>query len=375
MEQKQEVAEVEQTAAPKKQGNPVRVWTMIVLITSILLLTWYIVADRLTPFTKQARVHTLVVPISSQVSGTIVSVSVKNNQRVKAGDVLFQIDPETYQLAVDKAKADIQTAREATGASTANIDVAKSQLVSAQANLVKARKDRDRFVKIQKEDPGAISVRRIESAEASLESAIGKVDGAKANIRVAQENLGLSGEDNSRILQAQSALDQAKLNLERTTVRAPEDGLVTDVRVDTGNYAGAGAPQLTFIAIHNVWIQADFTENNLGHLRKGDDVRIVFDVLPGQIFKGTIREVGFGVALESTALGSLPTIDNNRDWLRTAQRYPVLVNFPIPTREDGNTDLRVGSQASVIVLTGDNPLFNMLAKFQIWLDSMLTYAY
>ena len=60
MERKQEVAEVEQTAAPKKQGNPVRVWTMIVLITSILLLTWYIVADRLTPFTKQARVHTLV---------------------------------------------------------------------------------------------------------------------------------------------------------------------------------------------------------------------------------------------------------------------------------------------------------------------------
>lgn len=357
-----------------KKLNPVRLWTFSILILALLLLTWYVIADRITPFTNQARVHTLVVPISPQVSGKIVSVLVKNNQRVESGQVLFQIDPHSYQLTVDKAEADLQTARQATGASTANIDVAKAKLVTAEANRVKAQKDRDRFKRIQQEDSGAISVRRIESAEASLKSAIGRVAGAKANIVVAQENLGLTGEDNSRILQAQSALDQALLNLERTTVRAAENGLVTDVRVDTGNFASAGSPQLTFIATHNVWVQADFTENNLGNIRQDNEVRIVFDVLPGKILSGTIREIGFGVALESTPLGSLPTIQNNRDWLRTSQRYPVLVNFTVPI-EDGRTDIRVGSQASVIVLTGDNPFFNTLAKLQIWLDSIFTYAY
>ncbi len=374
MAEQQEENKITAKLAAKKKLDPVRLWTFTVLILSILLLTWYVTADRLTPFTNQARVHTLVVPISPQVAGQIVSVSVKNNQRVKAGQVLFQIDPNTYQLAVDKAEADLQASRQATGASTANIDVAKAKLITAEANRVKAQKDLDRFKRIQKEDSGAISVRRIEAAEASLKSTQGRVAAAKANIVVAQENLGLSGEDNSRILQAQSALDQAMLNLSRTTVRAPETGLVTDVRVDAGNFAAAGAPQLTFIAIDNVWVQADFTENNLGHIRPGNEVRIVFDVLPGEIFVGSIREVGFGVALESTPLGSLPTINNNRDWLRTAQRYPVLVNFPIPIR-DGRTDIRVGSQASVVVLTKDNWLFNTLAKLQIWLNSVFTYAY
>jgi multidrug resistance efflux pump len=362
-------------AATESNANPVRKWTIILIIFSLLLLAWYIAADRLTPFTSQARVHTLVVPLSSEVSGTIISVDVKNNQLVEAGQTLFQIDPESYQFAVDKAEADLQSAREATGASTANVDVARAQLVTAIANRDKAKKDRDRYRRIQQEDPGAISVRRIESAEASYTSAEGKVDAAKANIIVAQESLGLSGEDNSRILQAQTALDQAKLNLEKTTVKASESGFVTDVRVDVGNFAAAGAPQLTFIATHNVWVQADFTENNLGHIRSGDEALIVFDVLPGEVFSGSIREVGLGVALESTPLGSLPTIDNNRDWLRSAQRYPVLVDFPIPRREDGRTQLRVGSQATVIVLTGDNPIFNVIAKFQIWLDSVLTYAY
>jgi multidrug resistance efflux pump len=374
MADKQADNKITAKSSANKKLNPVRLWTFIILILTLLLLTWYVIADRLTPFTNQARVHTLVVPISPQVSGKIVSVLVKNNQRVEAGQALFQIDPSSYQLSVDKSEADLQTARQATGASTANIDVAKAKLVTAEANRVKAQKDRDRYRRIQKEDAGAISIRRIESAEASLRSAQGKVAAAKANIVVAQQNLGLSGEDNSRILQAQSALDQAMLNLARTTVRAPENGLVTDVRVDVGNFAGAGAPQLTFIAIHNVWVQADFTENNLGHIRPGNEVHIVFDVLPGEIFVGSIREVGLGVALESTPLGSLPTINNNRDWLRTAQRYPVLVNFPIPIR-DGRTDIRVGSQASVVVFTSDTSVFNALAKLQIWLNSIFTYAY
>ena len=131
---------------------------------------------------------------------------------------------------------------------------------------------------------------------------------------------------------------------------------------------------MTFIAVDNIWVQADFTENNLGNIRSGNKVHIVFDVLPGEIFHGKVRELGFGIAVDSAPLGSLPTIDNNQGWLRTAQRYPVLVDFDLPLRQ-GTSGLRVGSQASLVVYTDDNWLINTLARLQIWLNSILTYAY
>ena len=358
----------------KAKMDPVRKWTFILTGIALMLLAWYLVSDRRAPYTSQARVHALVVPIAPEVSGTIISVDVKNNQRVSAGQVLFKIDPERYQLAVQTAEADLQTARQSMGASTANVSAAEAALVSAQANLVRSEKDAIRFQRIKEEDPGAISQRRIESAEASLAAARGQVDSARANVEKARQDLGKTGEQNSRILQAQSALAQANLNFERTTVRAPEDGLVTDVRLNSGNYANASAPQMTFIAVDNIWIQADFTENNLGHIKPGNRVKIVFDVLPGEVFSGTVRELGFGVAVDSAPLGSLPTISNDQSWLRSPQRYPVLVDFNVRAQPDMSR-LRVGSQASVVVFTGDNSLINTLASLQVWLNSKLTYLY
>jgi multidrug resistance efflux pump len=358
----------------KARMDPVRKWTFILLAIVLLLLTWYLVSDRLTPFTSQARVHALVVPIAPEVSGTIVAVNVGNNQRVEAGQELFEIDPERYQLAVQTAEADLQTARQSMGASSANVSAAEAALASAKANLVRSEKDAIRLQNIKDEDPGAISQRRIESAEASLAAARGQLDAAIANVEKARQDLGQTGEQNSRILQAQSALAQARLNLERTIVLAPEDGVVTDVRLNNGNYANASAPQMTFIAVDNIWIQADFTENNLGNINPGNRVKIVFDVLPGEIFTGTVRELGFGVAVDSAPLGSLPSISNDQSWLRAAQRYPVLIDFDLPDRR-GAFNLRVGSQASVVVLTGNNTIINTLAGLEIWLNSILTYAY
>lgn len=354
--------------------DPVKKATFIILTLVLLLLTWHLIADRIAPVTTQARVHALVVPIAAEVSGTVVSVDVSNSQRVEAGQILFSIDPERYELAVQAAEADLQTARQAMGASTANVNAAEAGLVSATANLDRARKDTTRLNNIKTEDPGAISDRRIESAEANLAAAIGQVDAAKANVDKAREDMGQTGEQNSRILQAQSALAGARLNLERTIVRAPVDGLVTGVRIANGNYANASSPQMTFIALDKIWVQADFTENNLGHVKAGDTVSILFDALPGEVYPGKVSEMGFGVAVDSAPLGSLPTIDNDRNWLRAEQRFPVTVDFkftsPEPLRK-----LRVGSQATVVVFTGDNGIINTLAKIQMWLRSKLTYFY
>lgn len=227
---------------------------------------------------------------------------------------------------------------------------------------------------IREEDPGAISERRLESAEASLASAEAQLAAAAANRDKAIQDLGAEGERNSRILQAQSALDQARLDLERATVRAPAEGVVTGVRLDKGNFAAAGTPQMTFIATRNIWVQADFTENNLGNIDPGDEVAIVFDALPGQVVRGKVREVGFGVAVDTAPLGSLPTIQNDPNWLRQVQRYPVLIDFELPQGKQP-PPLKVGSQATVVVFTGRHPLVNTLARLHIWLVSILTYAY
>lgn len=357
----------------KPEKDPVRRWTIRILALCVVLLIAYLVADRITPFSSQARVHARVVPVAADISGTVTEVAVKNNQVVQAGDVLFRLDEERYRFAVTSAEASLQSARQATGASAASVDAAEAGVRSAEAAYVRAEQDAVRLRRIKEQDSGAISDRRIEQAEASLAVSRQQLAAARANREQARQNLGDTGEDNSRIQQAQAALESAQLNLERTTVFAPAAGVVTDVRVDRGNFAGAGAPQMTFISTDDVWVRADFTENNLGHVERGDSVGVIFDVFPGRVFAGTVRTTGFGVAVDSAPLGSLPTINNNRQWLRDAQRFPVVVGFEMST--DDMRRLKVGSQASVLIYASDSWIFNMLGRLYIRIGSILSYAY
>jgi multidrug resistance efflux pump len=370
-EQQTDETKADPVEAPEK--DPVRRWTIRVLVLCVVLLFAYLVADRITPYSSQARVHALVVPIAADVSGTVTEVAVRNNQVVQAGDVLFQLDDERYRFAVASAEASLQSARQATGASAASVDAAQAGVRSAQAAFVRAEQDAVRLRRIKNQDPGAISDRRLESAEASLIVSRQQVAAARANLEQARQNLGETGDDNARIQQAQAALESAQLNLEHTRIVAPAAGVVTDVRVDRGNFAGAGAPQMTFISTDDIWVQADFTENNLGHVDEGDPVGILFDVFPGRVFKGTVRTTGFGVAVDGAPLGSLPTINNNRQWLRDAQRFPVVVSFEMSS--DDMRKLKVGSQASVTVYASDSWIFNTLGKLYMRIGSIFSYAY
>ena len=363
-----------QEVPAKAPTDQVRKWTLIVLGACVVLFFWYLRADRVTPYTSQARVHAVVVPVAPEVSGTVTDVFVTNNETVTVGQELFRIDPNRYQLAVETAEANMQSARQATGASSANVEAAEASVESAKAGVTQSSHDAVRLRRIKEEDPGAISDRRLEQAEALLAVSVSQLAAAEANVEKARQDLGAAGDQNARILQAQAALDQAELDLARTTVRAPADGLLTDVRLDRGNFAGAGAPQMTFVGVHNVWVQADFTENNLGHIEVGDEVGIVFDALPGRVFSGRIRTTGLGVDVGSAALGSLPTIDNNRQWLRDAQRFPVQVDFQLRDASDRES-VRVGAQASVIVYTGNNFLFNITGRLYIRIASILSYAF
>jgi multidrug resistance efflux pump len=357
----------------EKKRDPVRLWTFIILILSICLLIIYLVGDRLTPYTTQARVHAYVVPVAPQVAGRLISVDVENNQLVKEGQKLFGIDPGSYELAVQAAEAALKNTEQSIQAGISNVAAAKANVVSAKASVWSAEQDTTRMRRIREEDAGAISERRIQQSEASLASSRGKLSATEASLESARSALGSTDENNAQIQQALSNLGNARLNLERTVVSAPSDGLITDLRVDQGNFAATGAALMTFIAIHDTWIVADLSENNLGNVDAGDRVEVTFDVQPGKVYKGRVRQAGYGVEVNSNALGTLPTIDNDRNWLRAEQRFPVTIDFE--TGDQARSDLRVGSQASVIVYTGDNSLMNALGRFYIRLKAFLSYAY
>ena len=212
-------------------------------------------------------------------------------------------------------------------------------------------------------------------AQASRKEALSFVQRAEADLRKAQETAGEEGEANAQLRSARAAVAKAELDLARTKVTAPAGGLVTDLRIDVGHFASAGSPVLTLIAMRDLWIDADLTENNLGNIDVGDEVAIALDVLPGRVFKGRVRSIGRGVSSgQAPAPGSLPTVDNSRDWLRQAQRFPVSIEFDATERERLR-GMRVGGQAAVLVYSGDNTILNGLGALYIRVMSLLSYLY
>ena len=357
-------------------GKGTRIGTIVLLLLIFGSLLWYFAADRLTPYSSQARVQAFVVPVAAEVAGKVLAVHVKNNDDVERGQPLFEIDPTQYRIALERSRADYESVRRSVNASVATVEAARASLQAAQANRVKADKDATRQEALYAEDRGAISVRRLEIAQAERIEARSKERAAEADLRKAQEAAGDAGDNNAQLRSARSAIEKAELDLARTKVVAPARGLVTDLRTDVGHFAQAGAPAMTLIAIHDLWIDADMTENNLGNIEPGDKVAIVLDVLPGEVLKGRVRSIGYGVSSgqPSAPPGTLPTIQNSRDWLRQAQRFPVAIEFDTFDAQHLRK-VRVGGQAEVMVFTGDNVLMNALGTVYIHLRSWLSYLY
>lgn len=367
----------EERTPPAAEKTAVRGGTLIVLTLIGVSLIWYLLADRFTPYTTQARVNGYVVGVAPKVAGLVTEMWIANNQEVAAGQALFQVDPSQYLIALEKARSDLENARRQVGAGSAAVASARANLRAAVANEQKAEKDLRRLERLRREDPGTISVRRLEVSQATLDQARARVTAAKADIQRAIEQKGGDDEKANAILKAaSSAVDKADLDLANTIVRAPSKGVITDLRTDVGQYAGAGSPVLTFISVHDVWISAEFTENNLGHLHPGSRVEILFDVLPGSVFGGKVRSIGLGVSAGQTQPpGTLPTVQNNRDWLRQAQRFPVVIGFDVGQDDRLRKNLRIGGQASVIAYTEGRGVLNFLGKLFIRVMSIFSYAY
>lgn len=354
-------------------ANPIRRFAIILLSILAFIFFWYLIADRKTPWTDQARVQAWVLPITPKVSGKVKKVLVERDQFVKPGELLAVIDPTKYELAVERAEAALEMAGQEMGAGTAAIQTAQAQVVESRAKLDEYELQASRILAAAKK--GGVAQADADSANAEVEKAKAQLAQSEAQLEEAKKSLGAEGNENAKVRDAMAALEQARIDLADTKLYAPAVGGITNLKIDEGYYAKAGVPLMTFVSGQEIWIQANFRENNIGNLKVGDKVEIALDMAPGEIHKGTVGSIGFAVKQPSYgAAGEAVTIKAHGGWLRDAQRFPVVINLDEPVSETG--DRFVGGQADVIVYTqSSNFLLNGLGKLWIRLLSRFSYAY
>ena len=364
--------QVAPTPASSRRADPLRRWTLIILVVFVLLFGWTLVADRLTPYTSDASVRAFVVRMVPEVSGKVIEVAVHDNQIVRTGDLLYRIDPTPFRIAVKRAEAKLAAAGQAVGASTAAVDEAQAQLVQELAQRDNVREQAARVFELVR--TGVYAKSKGDQAQSELGSAEAQVQRAQASLDQARQTLGPRGADNPQIRDALAALEQARLDLARTTLRPPSDGMVSNLQLNLGQFATAGQPALTFLDARLVWLQAFLRENSLEYISPGTRAEVVLDVLPGRVLPARVESLGWGVGegdVDPTT-GLPKTRQGTGGWLAPAQRFPVQLAFE--TAGGPPRGVRYNARASVILYTGDHPVFDALAWLWIRLISVLTYV-
>jgi len=346
-----------------------RAWVLFVLLVIAGLVAYYVLSDRHTPFTTDAYVQAYVIQVAARVEGQVVRVYVQENQAVKKGEILFEIDPRPfeYRLALLEAKrvdaiqqvAQMESERLAAKANDARLvaEEAYARSVYDQEKEIykqKATTDRKYLDAVQKYN----------AAQAARERGLAQTHKAE------QALAARIGEEHALVAEVRAQLDEARLNLEWTRVYAPANGYVTNVQLREGSYVHVGTPVLTCIDGDQWWVVANFRENSLENLRSGQRVGLAFNTYPGRIFPGVVQTVGWGVDEgQGSPSGNLPAIQEPKNWIRLAQRFQVRITPQLPE----GYPLRVGATASVAVYTQEGYWLNGLTK--AWQRVVATFDY
>jgi multidrug resistance efflux pump len=365
--------EIDVGKAEPAPANSMRKIILIALALLLALFVYHVLSDRYTPYTSQARVDAFLTQVAPEVAGDVLQVYVNNNSAVRKGQLLFRIDPEPYQVAVRSAEANLSVALQ-------GADVSVADVAAAQAKLRKQRVDLAANQQLGGIVTGLVDQKALAEtqgirARADVAKTEADVKGAQADLEKARANLGAPGLANPKVKQALAALDQARLDVRNTEVRAPSDGIVTNLRLAVGQYVAPGQPLLSFLENGRRWISADFRENQLGNVKPGQNVTIALDVRPGKLFHGKVHSVGWGVTQGDEAPnGQLANVEAPQGWVREPQRFPVqILLLPNDDEHARFDDGRNGAQANVIVFTSDNPIMNPIGRLWIKVVALMSY--
>jgi membrane fusion protein (multidrug efflux system) len=343
----------------RQRARPfVRAGMVIVLIALIAGGVYYYLSTKDIETTDDAYTDGRAVTISPRVSGQVVSLDVNDNQFVHKGDPLIHIDPRQYEAALEQAQGQLAAAQGQLNAAGRGYEVAKvnfparlqqarAQLADAQANLFKAQTDYKRQQSLSR---GATSGQQVDYATAALHSAQAQVDSAQAAVVEAtpvQPNVAQSGAQvkqlEGTLMQADANVKTAQLNLEWCVLRAPQDGWITRRNVEQGNYVTPGQ-QVFSIVSPEVWVTANFKENQLARMRAGQHVAITVDAYPSLKLSGHIDSVQLGSGSKFTAF---PPENATGNFVKIVQRVPVKID--IDSGLDPNLPLPLGISVSPTV--------------------------
>ncbi|NEX63281.1 HlyD family secretion protein [Noviherbaspirillum galbum] len=322
--------------------KPVR-WLLLALIIAIAAFFGfrYWADSRAYASTENAYVNTDRAEIAALVSGPVLKIHAAENQVVKAGQPLFDIDPRSYEVALEKARAQLQLATQSVSQQNAAIAAAEAQVAQREAELRNAQANFQRTERLKKQ--GFLSEQGGEAAATQVATATATLHAAQANLEQARSALGQTGSDNANVQVAQAAIEQAELDLKRTHVAAPADGVVTNMNLRPGEIVQPGVPLFVVVNNDHYWVDANFKETETQQIRPGEQASVEVDMYPGKTFHGVVESLSSG---SGTAFSLLPPQNATGNWVKVTQRVPVRVRITDP---DPRYPLRVGTTASVKV--------------------------
>ena len=320
-----------------------RIALMLVLVIAVIAVgAWYWSVSQRQRSTDDAYVGAKVVQVSSLVMGPITAIAARNNQYVKRGDLLFEIDRRPYQVAYTQAEAKFRQAQKGARqdlsevrATEADVSRQSAELSNAQAILDRTRSLIDKhFVSRQAED----------EAQSKVQTTVAALAEATARAEKARAALAAGGEITPEIKLAIAEMDKATLDLEHTTIRASEDGWVTNFNLAVGTVVTPGTPLFALIVDKSFWVDANFKETELHGIHPGQKATIVVDMYPDRTFTGEVESLAGGTG---TAFSLLPPQNASGNWVKVTQRVPVRMRI---IDADPAFPLRVGATATVTVV-------------------------
>jgi membrane fusion protein, multidrug efflux system len=330
-----------------------RGWLRRALMVSVpvLLLAgagyWYLLGGRYAE-TDDAFVQADTVQISADVGARVVAVEVADNQNVKVGQVLFRLDDSNYRIALDRAEAMLAGARLQVDGLRATYREKLTELKQAQDTQAYEQREFNRQTQLFAEH--VTSQANLDAARHALDMALQQVASTEQQIANTLAALGgnpdIATADVPLVREAQAQVDQAKLDLSHTVIPAPLDGTVTNVdKLPIGQYLNAATPAFALVA-NKSWIEADFKETDLTHMRPGQKATIDVDTYPDHTFSATVESIGAGTGSEFSVL---PSQNASGNWVKVVQRIAVRLVIDDP---DPDRPLRAGMSADVEVDTG-----------------------
>ena len=309
------------------------------LLALLILYFGYEILSQVLVYSRDAYITTDVIAVAPQVSGPLAILAVRDNQVIHEGDLLLKIDPEPFQLDLDRLQASLELARANAKRAKEEVSVAVDQIASREAQLADAKLTFERTTELRKS--GAVSQQALDDARRAYDVALAVLEGARASLVTSEQEVSVQS---ATVGGAKAAVARAQYDLDRTVIVAPVSGRVAPLIVRPGDYLSAGHPVVAIVSDQNWRLVVNLPERHLQGLKVGQKVYCYIGSDPWRIHSGKVRSIAPGVARSLDPSRVLPFVELSTDWIRLPRRFPVEIDLgDLPQRQR----LFVGSDANV----------------------------